>query len=112
MATTSKKDLINRIAERTGAKQVLVKTVVQQFFDEVIAELAKGNRLEFRDFGVFDTKTSAPRTAQNPKTLERVHVPAKCRVVFKAGRMMKEGVNGTPLQHSTQSITDMQTNTK
>ena len=86
--------------------------MIQQFFDEVIAELAKGNRLEFRDFGVFDTKTSAPRAAQNPKTLERVQVPAKRRVVFKAGKLMKEGVNGTPLQHSTQSITDMQTNTK
>ena len=115
MATTSKKDLINRIAKNTGTKQVAVKAVIQQFFDEVIAELAKGNRLEFRDFGVFgvfDTKTSAPRAAQNPKTLERVQVPAKRRVVFKAGKLMKEGVNGTPLQHSTQSITDMQTNTK
>lgn len=96
MATTSKKDLINRIAESTGAKQVAVKAVIQQFFNEVIAELAKGNRLEFRDFGVFKTKSSAPRTAQNPKTLERVEVPAKRRVVFKAGRLMKEGVNGQP----------------
>ncbi len=109
MATTSKKNLINRIAETTGTKQVLVKAVVQQFFDAIICELGKGNRLEFRDFGVFDTKTSAPRIAQNPKTLERVHVPAKRRVVFKAGRLMREGVNGTPLQHSTQSLTDMQT---
>jgi integration host factor subunit beta len=93
MATTSKKDLINRIAENTGARQVLVKAVVQQFFDEVIFELAKGNRLEFRDFGVFDTKVSAPRTAQNPKTLEKVAVPAKRRVTFKAGRLMKDGFN-------------------
>ena len=96
MVTTSKKDVINRIAERTGTKQVLVKTVVYQFFGEVIAELARGNRLEFRDFGVFETKISAPRTAQNPKTLERVQVPAKHRIVFKAGRLMREGVNGTP----------------
>ena len=86
--------LVNRIAEKTGTRQVLVKAVVQQFFDGIICELAEGNRLEFRDFGVFDTKTSAPRTAQNPKTLERVQVPAKHRVVFKAGRLMKEGVNG------------------
>lgn len=100
MATTSKKDLVNRIAERTETKQVLVKAVVQQFFDAIICELAKGNRLEFRDFAVFETKTSAPRTAQNPKTLERVQVPAKRRIVFKAGRLMKEGVNATPLQHS------------
>ncbi len=108
MATTSKKDLINRIAENTGTKQVLVKTVVQQFFDAIICELAKGNRLEFRDFGVFDTKTSAPRMAQNPKTLERVHVPAKRRVAFKPGRLMKKELNGPPLKNSTQSIADIQ----
>ena len=108
MATTSKKDLINRIAKETGTKQVAVKAVIQQFFHEVMTELAMGNRLEFRDFGVFDTKTSASRTAQNPKTLERVQVPAKRRVVFKAGRLMREGVNATPLQHSTRSLSDMQ----
>lgn len=93
MATT-KKDLINRIAENTRTKQVLVKSIVQQFFDQVISELAKGNRLEFRDFGVFETKTTPTRTAQNPKTLEKVEVPAKRRVTFKPGRLMREGLNG------------------
>ena len=43
MATT-KQDLIDRIAESTGTKRILVKTVVQDFFDEIIAELAKGIR--------------------------------------------------------------------
>ena len=93
MATT-KKDLIDHIAESTGIKRTLAKTVVQHFFDELIAELAKGNRLEFRDFGVFETKTRPARTAQNPMTLEKVQVPAKRRVVFKPGRLMREGVNG------------------
>jgi nucleoid DNA-binding protein len=92
--TTTKKDLINHIAEGTGAKQVLVKAVIQEFFDEIIAELAKGNRLEFREFGVFDTKTVPARTAQNPRTLEKVEVPAKRGVVFKPGRLMREGVDG------------------
>jgi nucleoid DNA-binding protein len=92
MATT-KKDLIDRIAAATGAKRTLVKTVVQDFFDEIVSDLAKGNRLEFRDFGVFETKTTRARTAQNPKTLERVEVPAKRKVVFKPGRLMREGVN-------------------
>lgn len=94
MATISKKDLTVRIAEATGAKQALVKTVVQGFLDEVNSELAKGNRLEFRDFGVFETKTLHARTAQNPQTMERLQVPAKRRVVFKPGKMMREGLNG------------------
>ncbi len=92
--STTKKDLIDRIAETTSTKQTLVKRVVQGFFDEITTELAKGNRLEFRDFGVFETKTTPARTAQNPRTLQKVEVPAKRRVVFKPGRMMREGLNG------------------
>ena len=92
MATT-KKDLVDRIAETTNTKRVLVKAVVQQFIHEIIAELAEGNRLEFRDFGVFETRFTRARTAQNPKTLERVEVPAKRRVVFKPGRLMRDKVN-------------------
>ena len=101
MATT-KKDLINRIAESAGCTHVHVKAVVQEFFNEIISELAKGNRLEFRDFGVFDTKTTPARTTQNPKTLEKVEVPAKRRVAFKPGRLMRQGVNGSRrTKHST-----------
>jgi integration host factor subunit beta len=92
--TTTKKDLIDRIAESTGTRQTLVKAVVQAFFDEISAELIKGNRLEFRDFGVFATKTTPARMAQNPRTGGKVAVPAKRRVVFKPGRLMREGLNG------------------
>lgn len=89
MATVTKKELIDRIAERTGNKRVVVKRIIQNFLDEVINELSSGNRLEFRDFGVFEVKERAPRIAQNPKTMEKVKVPAKATVKFKVGRMMK-----------------------
>jgi len=89
MATITKKELIDRIAQKTQAKRVLVKRIIQSFLDELIAELKKNNRLEFRDFGVFETKVRHARVAQNPKTLERVEVPAKRTVKFKMGRLMK-----------------------
>lgn len=93
MATITKKELIDRIAERTQAKRVSVKRIIQVFLDEVTKELCENNnRLEFRDFGVFETKTRAARTAQNPKTLERVEVPAKRTVKFKMGRLMRENL--------------------
>ena len=92
MPTITKKDLVDRIAESTQTKQTLVKSVIQHFLDEVSAELAKGNRLEFRDFGVFETRTRAARVAQNPKTLERVEVPEKRTVKFKMGRLMRENL--------------------
>jgi integration host factor subunit beta len=63
---------------------------VQQFLDEVITELGRGNRLEFRDFGVFETKIRKARRAQNPKTLAPVDVPEKRTVKFKVGRLMKQ----------------------
>ena len=56
MATITKKELIDRIAEGGNHRRVQVKKVVQQFLDEIVNELGKGNRLEFRDFGVFETK--------------------------------------------------------
>ena len=89
MSTTTKKDLIDRIAEETDQKRTVVKKTVQCFLDNVIGELSRGNRLEFRDFGVFEIRHRAPRVAQNPKTLERVPVPAKKTVKFKVGRLMK-----------------------
>lgn len=89
MATVTKKELVDRIAEQLGVKRVIVKRVTQQFLDEIIAELGRGNRLEFRDFGVFESKQRAARVAQNPKTMERVPVPSKRTVKFKVGRMMK-----------------------
>lgn len=90
MATITKKELIERIADATGTKRVLVKRVIQQFLDEIVEELGNGNRLEFRDFGVFESKHRAARVAQNPKTLERVMVPEKRTVKFKIGRIMRE----------------------
>lgn len=94
MSTISKRKLIDRIVENTQSKRALVKTTVQNFFDEIISELAKGNRLEFRDFGIFEPRDRAPRTAQNSKTLERIHVPGKRVVKFKMGRLMMQKLNG------------------
>ncbi|MEE8576209.1 MAG: HU family DNA-binding protein [candidate division Zixibacteria bacterium] len=93
MSTTRKKDLVDRIAESTQVKNALVKAIVQNFLDEIISELTKGNRLEFRDFGVFEVKKRAARKAQNPKTLEPIDVPTRRRVKFKMGRIMKKKLN-------------------
>ncbi len=93
MVTITKKELIDRITENTQVKRLLVKATIQNFLDEVISELGKGNRLEFRDFGVFEVKERAARTAQNPKTLQKIQVPAKRKVKFKMGRIMKEKLN-------------------
>lgn len=105
MATITKKELIDRIADNTDSRRVQVKKVVQCFLDEIIKELGQGNRLEFRDFGVFETKLRKARKAQNPKTLEPVEVPEKRTVKFKVGRLMKERL--TEISGGTISVGDV-----
>ena len=93
MATTTKKDLIERVSQETGVSRADSRKVVQSFLEAVIGELAKGNRLEFRDFGVFEIRERAGRVAQNPKTLERVAVPPRRSVRFKVGRLMQQSLD-------------------
>lgn len=94
MNTVTKKDLVARISEQSGQTKVITKDILQRFLDEIIAELAKGNRLEFREFGVFELKSRPARRAQNPRTLEKVDVPARRVVKFKVGRLMRQKVSG------------------
>jgi len=114
MATVSKKDIVNKIADTTQARQVVVRDIVQSFLDEIVSELAKDNRLEFRDFGVFETRNLPPRIAHNPKTNELVQVEAKRTVKFKMGKLMTQRLNDkvfsspsseSTLCHSLESVT-------
>jgi nucleoid DNA-binding protein len=91
--TITKKELVLRIAEKTTQKQTITRDIIQMFIDEVIQELARGNRLELRDFGVFEVKVRKARKARNPKTGAEVRVPEKRVVTIKPGKKMKEEIN-------------------
>lgn len=96
MATIKKKDLVDRITVSRKLKRTEVRDIVQNFLDEMVKELVGGNRIEFRGFGVFEVRCRAPRTAQNPRTGQRVPVPARNGVRFKAGRELREQIEGAP----------------
>jgi len=93
MATITKKQLIDRIAKNTQTNISIVRPIIQQVLENIFTELSEGNRIEFRDFGVFEIRIRAPRKAHNPKTFESVQVPAKKKVRFKMGRLMKQKLN-------------------
>ncbi len=93
MSTITKKDLIENVAENLKVPRRDAKRIIQAFLEEMINELGKDNRLEFRDFGIFQCRSRPARIAQNPKTLGRVSVPTRRKVHFKAGRLMKERIN-------------------
>ena len=88
----TKKDIVVRIANESGIKQIDVKKAVQMTFDIIIDTLAKGEKIELRNFGVFKTKSRKGRMGRNPRTGQQVPVEPKKVAVFKPGLVMKAKV--------------------
>jgi integration host factor subunit beta len=88
----TKKDMAKAIAEDMGLTQIQARAIVQRVFDGITETLLNEGRLELRNFGVFEVKKRRPRQARNPRTGEKVKVPAKLVVTFKPGREMEERV--------------------
>lgn len=90
--TVTKKDIVVKIADDTGIKQINVKKVVQKALDDIIEGLARGETVELRNFGIFKVKSRKGRVGRNPRTGESVPIPEKKVVTFKPGLIMKERV--------------------
>ena len=88
----TKKDIVLRITDMTGIKQVDVKKIVQKTFDVVIESLVRFEKVELRNFGVFKIKERRARFGRNPRTGESVPVPPRRVVVFKPGLEMKQRI--------------------
>lgn len=88
----TKKDIILKISDDTQLKQIDVKKVVQKTFDYIVESLARGEKIELRNFGVFKLKQRRSRTGRNPRTGQIVPVPPRKVVVFKPGLEMKKKV--------------------
>ena len=71
-----------------------VEIIVSTIFDEITAALARGSRVELRGFGAFTVKRRDARTGRNPRTGEAVPVEEKSVPFFKAGKELRERVNG------------------
>ena len=89
---TRRKEIISKVAEKTGIRLLDVEKVFQGTLGEIIAILARGEKIELRNFGVFKVKTRAAMTGRNPRTGEAVPVPPKKVVVFKPGLVMKREI--------------------
>ena len=88
----TKKDIVLKIADATGIKQVDVKKIVQKTFDVIIDSLMQGDKVELRNFGVFKIKERRARFGRNPRTGQSVPVPPRKVVVFKSDLEMKKKV--------------------
>jgi integration host factor subunit beta len=88
----TKKDIVRTISEEIGLTQLKTKEIVQKTFDAIVETLVREERIELRNFGVFEVKKRAARKARNPRTGERVDVAEKYVVTFKPGKEMEERV--------------------
>jgi integration host factor subunit beta len=93
-STITKKDVAKRTAKIVGEKIYLTEKIVDGVFTALREFMEAANpevRIEIRDFGVFEVKTTKPKPkARNPKTGEIIYVPARRKTHFKAGKMLKE----------------------
>jgi nucleoid DNA-binding protein len=93
MATVTKKKLIQTIAQKKGVHPDDVREVIQSFLDAMTDCLAQGDRLEFRDFGVFEIVVRKQKVGRNPKNAAvPITIPARSVVKFTPGKKMKEMV--------------------
>src|SRR5262245_20166125 len=95
----TKKEISNKIAERLGITQLLALEAVQMVLDGIIETLVKEGRIELRNFGVFEVKRRRAKQARNPRTGEKVVVPARSVVTFQQGREMEQGVSELATSH-------------
>lgn len=91
MATVTKKKLIQVISQELGLHPNDVRNVIQSFLDRMTDYLSNGDRLEFRDFGVFEIVTRKQKIGRNPKNASvPIVIPARAAVKFTSGKKMRK----------------------
>ena len=91
--TLTKRDLVVRISDETTLVQQQVFEVVQKTLDYISEALAKGDKVELRNFGVFEVKMRKARVGRNPNAPDTdVPIPQRAMVKFKAGKEMRSDV--------------------
>jgi nucleoid DNA-binding protein len=97
MATITKKKLVQVIAQMKGLHPNDVRNVLQSFLDVMTDYLSKGDRVEFRDFGVFEIVERKQKIGRNPKNASvPIVIPARAVVKFTPGKKMREDIEKLP----------------
>jgi nucleoid DNA-binding protein len=91
MGTITKKKLIQTISQTKGLHPNDVRNVIQAFLDAMTDSLSQGDRLEFRDFGVFEVVERKQKIGRNPKNAAvPIVIPARKAVKFTPGKKMRK----------------------
>ena len=90
----NKTELVAGVAEKAGLTKKDAEKAVNALFDSVQQELVEGGQVQMIGFGTFEVKERAARKGRNPRTGEDIEIPASKNPVFKAGKALKDAVNG------------------
>lgn len=86
----NKEDLINKVVENTGMSKLEVETIVDNFLNEIVNGLVKGEEIKIVRFGKFNTKKRVARNIINPATKEMMRLPALPNVLFRPSQSVKD----------------------
>jgi integration host factor subunit beta len=89
----TKADLIDEVSRLAELTRKDSEVIVETIFDSIVRSLRVGDKIEIRGFGSFRTRQRKPRVGRNPKTGDRVEVPAKKIPFFKPSKELKDLVN-------------------
>ncbi|TBX15188.1 integration host factor subunit beta [Nioella sediminis] len=88
-------ELIQKLADENPSLTMReVEMIVSAIFEEIIGALSRGDRVELRGFGAFSVKKRDARIGRNPRTGESVQVEEKHVPFFKAGKLLRDRLNG------------------
>ena len=90
----NKTELVASVAEKTGLTKKDAEKAVNALFDSVQDALTAGDKVQMIGFGTFEVKKRAARKGRNPRTGQDIEIPASKNPVFKAGKALKDAVNG------------------
>ena len=95
-AHMNKTEMADRLAARTGLSKSAARDAVDGVFAIIGEALADGEDVRLPGFGTFGTRSRPARTGRNPRTGEAVSISASTSPTFKAGKTLKDTVNGNP----------------
>ena len=94
----TKAELVAKVAGRINLTKKQTEVVVSTVFQSITESLSQGKKVELRGFGSFRIRERNPRLGRNPKSGEKVSVPAKKVPFFKAGKELRELVDGNEVE--------------
>lgn len=89
----NKKDLVVKIAKNNNCSQKLVNDILTDFCDDIMEAVSKREKVQIAGFGTFEISQRSEREGFNPRTKEKMVIPAMAYPKFKAGKCFKEKVS-------------------